>query len=139
MVTQRQGKSPVIDACILWLETLLQKERRVYAPEITDYEIRRELRRAGKTAGIARLDALKTTAYYLPLTTDAMLLAADLWAQARNQGLATAEAKELDVDVILAAQALTLGLPATDVIVATTNVGHLARFVAADLWDNIQP
>lgn len=80
MVTQRQGKSQVIDACILWLETLLQKGRRVYVPEITDYETRRELRRAGKTAGIARLDALKTTAYYLPLTTDAMLLAADLWS-----------------------------------------------------------
>jgi len=39
--------------------------------------------------------------------------------------------------MILAAQALTLGDP--DVIIATTNVGHLARFVPADLWQNIAP
>jgi hypothetical protein len=39
--------------------------------------------------------------------------------------------------MILAAQALTLGNP--DVIIATTNVGHLGRFVPADLWQNIMP
>lgn len=37
--------------------------------------------------------------------------------------------------MILAAQVLTLGLP--DTIVATTNVGHIARFTPADLWRNI--
>jgi hypothetical protein len=39
--------------------------------------------------------------------------------------------------MILAAQALTLGV--ADVIIATTNVGHLSRFVPADLWYNIAP
>lgn len=37
-------------------------------------------------------------------------------------------------DAILAA---TLGDPA--VIVATANLGHLARFVSAELWPNITP
>jgi hypothetical protein len=37
--------------------------------------------------------------------------------------------------MILAAQAVTLGKP--NVVVATTNVGHLTRFVDADLWNNI--
>ena len=26
-----------------------------------------------------------------------------------------------------------------DVLIATTNVGHLSRFVPADLWQNIEP
>jgi hypothetical protein len=40
---------------------------------------------------------------------------------------------------IIAAQALDMGVPASDLIIATTNVGHLSRFVAADLWTNITP
>jgi hypothetical protein len=39
--------------------------------------------------------------------------------------------------MILAAQVLTLG--AADVVVATTNVGHLSRFVPTDLWQNVVP
>jgi hypothetical protein len=66
-----------------------------------------------------------------------MKLAAQLWADVRNKGLPTADPKELDGDVILAAQSVRLGLPATEFIVATTNVGHLARLVPADLWQNI--
>jgi hypothetical protein len=37
--------------------------------------------------------------------------------------------------MILAAQAVTLNEPG--VVVATTNIRHLSRFVAADLWSNI--
>jgi hypothetical protein len=43
----------------------------------------------------------------------------------------------LDADVVLAAQALTLG--AAPVVIATSNVGHLSRFVPAELWQNITP
>jgi hypothetical protein len=39
--------------------------------------------------------------------------------------------------MILAAQAMTLNV--LDVVIATTNVGHLSRFVRADLWQNITP
>jgi len=39
--------------------------------------------------------------------------------------------------MILAGQALTLGTP--DVVVATTNIGHLSRFVPAELWQNVAP
>jgi predicted nucleic acid-binding protein len=70
---------------------------------------------------VARLDALATAAEYLPITTVAMRLAAELWAQARQQGQPTAGDNTIDADMILAAQALTLGTP--DVVIATTNIG----------------
>ena len=94
---------------------------------------------AGKTKGIAKLDGFKTTFRYLPITTQVMLRAADLWAHSRRSGLPTGDPKKLDIDVILSAQALTLAVPSADIIVATTNVSHISRFVAADLWTNITP
>lgn len=105
---------------------------RVIIPEIADYEVRRELIRAGKASSIARLDALAAATNYLPLSTAAMRKAAELWAAARKAGKPTATEKAIDGDVILAAQALTLGEPS--VVVATTNVGHLSRFVTAQDW-----
>ncbi len=106
--------------------------RRIVVPEVVDYEVRRELLRAGKTNGIVRLNTIQAALEYVPITTSAMLLAADLWAQARQQGQPTADIHALDGDVILCAQALTLGVPANEIVVATLNVGHLARFLTAE-------
>jgi hypothetical protein len=55
----------------LWLTTLAGRGDRIIVPEIADYEVRRELIRANKRAGVRRLDALKAAAEYLPITTDA--------------------------------------------------------------------
>ncbi|MGB7158693.1 MAG: hypothetical protein WBD40_11540 [Tepidisphaeraceae bacterium] len=74
---------------------------------------------------------------YVPITTDAMNLAADLWADARRRGTPTAARDAIDIDVILAAQALSLGLRPINFVVATTNMTHLAQFVPAELWSNI--
>lgn len=122
-------------ACFDWFERLFLHGRRVVVPEIADYEVRRELLRANKINGLAGLERLINTIEYLPITTAAMRLAAVFWAQARQQGFPTAGDKTIDADAILAAQAATLSNP--NVIVATTNVKHLSRFVPADLWQNI--
>jgi predicted nucleic acid-binding protein len=122
-------------ACATWLASLIGAGARVVVPEITDYEVRRELLRAGKAESVGRLDALAKATEYLPITTAAMRQAAELWAHARQIGQPTAGDNTIDADMILAAQAISLGVP--DVIVATTNVGHLSRFVPADLWQNI--
>jgi predicted nucleic acid-binding protein len=90
-----------------------------------------------RTESIRRLDELKTRLRYVPITTTAMLKAAELWASARAAGKPTADEKALDADAILAAQSMELSEPGTTVIVATTNVGHLTRFVEARLWRDI--
>lgn len=113
------------------------EERIIRVPEIADYEVRRELLRAGKTKGIERLDALKSHIGYIPITTEVMLKAAEFWAQARMSGRPTSDHKALDADVILAAQAFVIGDEGDDVIIATTNVGHLSLFASAKLWHEI--
>lgn len=124
-------------ACTQWLQTHITLGSRVIIPDIADYEVRRELLRANKTKGIARLDDLAKFLEYLPITTTAMRQAAELWAQARQQGQPTAGDKTIDGDMILVAQAMTLAIP--DVVIATTNVGHLSKFITAELWQNITP
>lgn len=57
-----------------------------FLPEIADYEVRRELLRANKIKGVARLDKLAKLIEYLPITTAAMRQAALFWSQARQQG-----------------------------------------------------
>ena len=129
------GYSEQNHACAQWLQAHLSAGARVIIPEITDYEIRRELLRAGKTRGIAKLDTLAKVLEYLPISTAAMRRAADLWALARQRGQQAASDAALDADMILAAQADTLAVANT--IIATTNVGHLAAFTTADVWQNI--
>jgi hypothetical protein len=129
---RRSAKST---GCAKWLQRLVIGGARVLLPEIADYEVRRELLRANKIKGIQKLDDLTRLLVYLPITTAAMRQAAMFWAQARQLGRPTAADKAIDGDMILAAQATTLG--AREVVIATTNVGHLGRFAPAELWQNI--
>jgi predicted nucleic acid-binding protein len=127
---------PVPDM-LTWISRLLAEGVQLLVPEIADYEVRRELIRANRVRGLQRLDEMKTTLGYLPITTTAMLRAAELWADARRRGKPTASDASLDADVILAGQAFSLG--ARDIMVASSNPKHLSRFVAAEYWQNIHP
>ncbi len=118
--------------CRDWMRDMVSRGAWICLPEIIDYELRRELLRANKAQGLARLDLLKNSIPYLPITTSIMVKAAELWADVRKRGMPTADPKALDCDVILAAQAL-----AVNGIVATENVGHLSRLVSAKHWRDI--
>jgi predicted nucleic acid-binding protein len=123
-----------------WLRELVTSGVAVRVPEISDYELRRELLRLGKTRSVAVLDRYKTALGYVPLTTESMLRAAAFWADVRREGKPTAPDLALDGDAILAGQAAALSTGGEDeVLVATTNVGHLSRFVTARLWQEIRP
>jgi predicted nucleic acid-binding protein len=119
--------------CSEWIIGLLASGEQVVIREIADYEVRRGWLRTRQPLAIERLNGLKATLRYEPITTEAMVLAAEFWADARQRGYATAGDQALDADVILAAQAVTLG----GTVVATTNVGHLARYTQAQLWEEI--
>jgi predicted nucleic acid-binding protein len=88
---------------------------------------------------LQRLDDFRQALEFVPIAQEALFRAADLWAAVRQQGKQTASDKALDGDVILAAQVLTLDPLPADVVVATTNPGHLARFIAAEEWSKIVP
>lgn len=136
IATQRKS-APEAAACARWLFHLQEKGIEVLIPEIADYELRRELIRSGKQASIKRLDRLCQTNTYLRITTEAMRLAARYWADVRNAGTPTADNKALDGDVILAAQVGVLRIPPDQIVVATSNPKHLARFVPARRWQEI--
>jgi predicted nucleic acid-binding protein len=123
-------------ACRAWLKSLRMAGWRIIVPEITDYEVRRESIRTKSLRALTILDSLCATHEYLPITTLAMRLAADMWAKARNAGLPTSAAYAIDGDVILSAQTFAIN---TTVVVATENPAQLSRFVAAELGSNIVP
>jgi predicted nucleic acid-binding protein len=138
MISNPRGK-PRSLLCRQWAKDMVAAGAWVFVPEIADYEVRRELIRVRATTGLGRLDHIKAALDYAPITTDVMLKAAELWADSRTRGLATAPPDALDGDCILAAQALLSAGPGDVVTVATDNVGHLARFVDAQPWERITP
>ena len=79
MVTNPKASSAEIQECQVWLNFLMRRGEIIILPEIADYEVRRELLRAGKLAGIQRLDELKLQLTYRPLTG-----ASHFGSQARN-------------------------------------------------------
>lgn len=98
-------KSPEAVAATYWAMNIMAAGHQIIVPAIADFEVRRELERAGKTKGLAQLDAfnIATPGRYLPLSDRALRLAAKMWAQARNAGTPTADPKELDCDVLITA------------------------------------
>ena len=131
------GNKPVVLRCRRWAADLAAAGHRVIVPEIADYEVRRSLLRAGLMTSVRALDDLALQYGYLTLNTDAMKLAAQLWAVARQRGYPTAPDSALDGDVILAAQALELNDP--NVVIATGNPAHLSRYVPAQDWQAVTP
>lgn len=138
LLTQRKDHQEA-EACRQWLAAHLAGGSRILVPAIADYEVRRELLRAGKASAIARLDAFihARPDRYLPPTTEGFFKGAELWAKIRNEGLPTAHDTALDADVLLVAHLLTSGIPAEKLIVATTNTKHISRFLDARHWQSI--
>ena len=103
LVTNPKG-SDEAHRCKVWLAELAAAGVQFMVPEGADYEVRRELLRVGRRGGLNRLDNLSRKTEFLPVTRAVWLRAAELSAQARNEGYATANDSALDCDVILAAQ-----------------------------------
>lgn len=143
LLTRKTGHAQG-DACKAWFLALEAAGHRFYVPEPADYELRRELLRAGQAASVARLNRFNAAEpdRCLPLTTADWRRGAVLWARARSSGRTTAPPEALDGDVLIAAQAETF-LPAAQGLsarlVATANLGHLSALTQAALWSDIYP
>ena len=140
-ITNPKPGTPPIQQIKAWARQMEAAGHQLIVPAVVDYELRREHLLRGATASIAALDTFIAgmPGRYLPVTDDALKLAAQLWANVRQVGLPTADLKDLDCDVLLAAQVLDLNLAAGSFIVVTGNVRHLSRLVACDIWQNIVP
>lgn len=115
---------------------------RISLPEIIDYELRRKLLHLSQRSHQPRkwaqealkvLDQLVLT-NYVPITTETMRLAANLWAQTRIRGLSRGPEDSLDIDVILAAQAQETGGQ-----IVTTNGKHFRDIADVFDWRSFQP
>ena len=111
----------------------------VAVPEISHYELRRELLRMGQSTSLRMLEAFVRAVRFLPADSAVFTRAAELWAQARREGRPTADARALDGDMLLAATVQLLREDGVDAVIATTNVRHLAPFVPAYEWQTLDP
>jgi toxin FitB len=111
----------------------------VVVPEIIDYELRRTLIQGKKASGLEHLDKVGSMGLiYAPITTEVMLKASQLWAWARNTNQSTAHENKIDIDVILAAQAIILAEETKETtIIATSNVKDIERYTPAKKWQEI--
>jgi hypothetical protein len=133
--------------CEKWFTTLSIRGVRFVTSDICHYEVSRGLIsssiRLGKIVpGIEILNLLKTDGFleFLPVSTEALDLAANLWARASNDGQTTRDDKNIDVDIIISAQYQIIKDKhlGRQVVVATTNLKHLSRFCDAARWQDIK-
>jgi hypothetical protein len=133
--------------CRRWFETSFTRGARFVTSDLCDYEVRRGLisstiRSKKLVPGIILLDNLKLDGFleFLPVSTAAFELAANLWARANNDGRTTRDNRNIDVDIIISAQYQLLNdeFPGQRVIVATTNLKHLSLFCDAAHWQDIK-
>lgn len=124
---------------VRWTLACLRGGAVVAFSEVTDYELRRSFLLANLGPSRTRLDACQHDYEYLPLSTEVMLRAAHVWADARRMGRPLADPQRLDADAILLAQALLLADDDHTVVIATENVKHLRLFTAAQHWHELSP
>ena len=146
---QARWESPRVHAALATsltgTESLTETDFVVVVPEVADYEVRRELILARLELSLARLASVRAAARFEPITSEIMLAAARIWADARAMGRPMAARERLDGDAILLATARSLAASQPrslagegTVMIATTNVRHLAHFANARLWSDIE-
>lgn len=137
------NSSPEVKTAREKLYSLLAKGVYIVSSQICDYEVRRSLilnsLRGLSSEGINNLDKLAEFIDFLPVSNAVLQEAAKLWAEARIQGVPTADEKNLDADIIICAQyqILEQEYPGRYIVIATTNVKHLSRFTEAKEWQEI--
>jgi predicted nucleic acid-binding protein len=131
-----------------WLKQKIEEAENLTEEEVqVNHEYLEELkatidsfRPTGHKLFSENLNELESLVDFLPVTQEVWRKAAQLWAESRRQGQPTADSKNIDADVIIAAtcQILQAEYPGQSFVVATTNVKHLSHFVMAQTWQEIR-
>ena len=119
---------PTVAAFQAWFDAKSSAGHRIAVVDANRYETRRELVRINATVKLRRLDELDEITRAISVTRRDWDRASELWAEVRRQGRPTAAPDALDADAILAAVALGLSGGDEAIVIATTNVQHLAWF-----------
>jgi len=136
--------SPKAVQCQIWFERLLARGGYFVSSELCFYEAKRSLvlgvKRGVNSQGLEKLIALRDLVDFIPVTPSVADLVAEIWAEARLQGIPTADAENLDIDMFIAAhwRLLQEEFPGRYVVVSTTNIKHLSRFTEAKEWREIR-
>lgn len=128
-----------------WLKGWIAHAQRVGDVELVvsaaaDYEARRGYlwkldKHPDEPKALARLDHLCKLLGMCPISGEVLRTAARFWSEARKGGYSTAPERDIDWDVIVAAQAASL-----TAVVVTSNAGHISRYgVDARDWRDIPP
>ena len=128
------------EACVEWLIRLRRLGTEVRVPLLADFEVRRGLVLGGSAKGLVALDRLVAQCGHALPTADTIEIAARLWADVRRRGRSVGPDRDLQADVILAAQALELTAEGYQTWVASDNLRHLNRLYSrCALWEDIGP
>jgi predicted nucleic acid-binding protein len=134
-------------ACRSWFSTQYNRGSRIVSSDICTYEVRRGLLKASiispeSVPGLLALNSIRNDGYleFLPISTEVLDLAAEIWAEAAADGRTTRDDKNIDVDIIISAhyQLLVDTHLGQQVIVATKNLKHISRFCQAANWQDIK-
>ena len=122
-----------------WKARALEHGARFIVPAVADFEVRRKLLHLRDLKAVDRLDDVIGRMTNLDIAPGVMKTAAELWAAARSAGRSLGDDRELNADVILAAQVLRFAGAGDRVTVVTENRDHLALFVDAWSWKDLTP
>lgn len=120
-----------------WLYFVKNQKINLRVAEIIDYELRRNFILEGLQKSINKLNQFKQREQFISITSESLLEASEIWAKLRGEAKATADIKNIDVDVILAAQAFSLKNDFEEIIIVTTNASDISRFsyLGIQVWD----
>ncbi|MEO0868835.1 MAG: type II toxin-antitoxin system VapC family toxin [Cyanobacteria bacterium J06642_11] len=138
-------KNPEVHQCLNWFQSSLMKGQLPVSSAICEYELRRKLIQQSlkgehlPAKALEKLDSLLEFIDFLSVTRDVLVNAAEIWAELRNSGQATASDTNLDADCILGAhyRLSKKESPGRKIIIVTTNVRHLNRFADAKSLQDI--
>lgn len=143
-ILSNPNESATTIKCEEWLYNKIVKGCTILTSQICKYEVKRSLllcqeQKPSQVSGIQKLAELENLIDFIDVKPPDIETACQLWVQSIVEGIQVAPMMDVNFDIIICAQFKRLELenPGREIVIATTNLRHLQRFVKADLWENL--